>query len=68
MNENIKHWLKIDHITFLLIAPAIIFGHKYIALILWLLALIYDLYELKFRHKKEVDKDGRAAEPGQTEA
>lgn len=63
MNESLKHGLKIDHITFLLIAPAIIFGHNYIALILWLLALIYDLYEL--RHKKEVDKDGRAA--GQTE-
>jgi len=51
--NNLKHWLKFDHATFLLIAPAIIFDYKYIALTLWCMALIYDIYEQK---KKEQTK------------
>ena len=39
------HWLKVDHITFLFIAPAIILDFKIIALLLWATAFIYDIYE-----------------------
>ncbi len=45
MNDKLKHWLKIDHITFLLIAPAILFDNKTTALFFWSMALLYDIYE-----------------------
>lgn len=41
----LKHWMKPDHITFLLIAPAILFDLKYAALGLWIIAFVYDLWE-----------------------
>ena len=41
----LKHWSKFDHVTFLLIAPAIVFDLKYIALGFWGAALVYDLFE-----------------------
>ena len=42
---NLKHWLKIDHISFLLIAPAILLDLKSVALFFWIVALVYDFYE-----------------------
>ncbi len=47
--DSIKHWIKFDHITFLLIAPTI-FISKWIALSLRFLALGHDIYNQK---KKE---------------
>jgi len=41
----LKHWTQPDHITFLLIAPAILLDFKSIAMILWIVAFVYDLYE-----------------------
>ena len=35
IKQTFKHWMKIDHITFLLIAPALILGYPTVALILW---------------------------------
>ena len=43
--QNIKHWMKVDHITFLLIAPAIILDYSTTALVLWTTAFLYDIYE-----------------------
>lgn len=43
--NNLKHWMKPDHITFLLIAPAILLGMEYAALGLWIIAFLYDLWE-----------------------
>ena len=45
INQTLKHWMKIDHITFLLIAPTLILGYPTIALILWIIAFGYDIYE-----------------------
>ena len=45
IKENLKHWTKVDHITFLLILPAIMLEYKYVAIALWIIALIYDLWE-----------------------
>lgn len=42
---NVKHWLKIDHISFLLIAPSILLNYQSVALVLWSIALVYDFYE-----------------------
>ena len=44
MNKKIEHWLKTDHISFLLILPAI-FINRWLAIFLWTVALIYDILE-----------------------
>jgi len=44
MKDKLKHWLKIDHITFLLILPSL-FISKYLAMLFWLIAFLYDIYE-----------------------
>lgn len=43
-HTKLKHWLKIDHIAFLLIVPAI-FINTNLALFFWAIAFIYDIYE-----------------------
>lgn len=50
----IKHMLKPDHITFLMIAPAIIFDYPRIALALWVGALLYDVWE-QWQDKKPIE-------------
>ncbi len=42
---NLKHWLKIDHISFFLIAPSILLDLRTVALLFWVIAFGYDLYE-----------------------
>lgn len=60
--KHLKRWLKIDHISFLLIAPAML-DSKYVALFFWIAALVYDVYEtvsskddtvLEFGHNKNI--------------
>jgi len=46
------HWLKLDHITFLLIAPTVLFDLKAAALGLWVIALVYDIHEERVKEKK----------------
>ncbi len=44
INKHVIHWMKADHLAFLLILPAI-FIDKWLAIFLWSITLIYDLYE-----------------------
>ena len=50
MNKKIEHWLKADHIAFLLILPAI-FINMWLAIFLWSVAFIYDLYEQEIKNE-----------------
>ena len=45
LKQIIKHWIQIDHITFLLIGPALLIDKIWLAWSFWIIALVYDLYE-----------------------
>jgi len=61
MMKTLKHWLKVDHITFLLMLPFIILINgifwlsisKLMAIILWMIAFAYDYCEHEMDNKKD---------------